>query len=275
MFKVLGIVALVLIGAYLAMVFWLSQSGFMSEGGGFGAAAGVENLTGRELTLEALVDGDEWTPLPGLVSANRYERWTISAAGWYGEGDLIGRDGCTYVPLRAVDTEGHVVARHPQPLCDGETWVIKLTNEPTSSERSSEPSPTLRVGLASPRPSNDSYEDEAAAAIRELTGSDCQVAGTGDFGSIDVTAYADAIAELPDRTGWLDEPFLWVGSVEGLVAAREATLVGQATRGTWIVFTDDAGEPRAESYWAFPNAAGDVIWFLKDSVAAGPCPSDG
>lgn len=98
--------------------------------------------------------------------------------------------------------------------------------------------------------------------------------GTGDFGIIDVTIYAGAIAELPDRTGWLEEPFLWVGSIQTLTAARDATLVGEAEHGTWIVFTDDAGHPRAESYWAFPNAAGDVIWFSKDSIAAEPCPAD-
>lgn len=102
MLKVLGITALVLAGAYLGMVFWLSQTDFMTEGEGFGAAAGVENLTGRELRLEALVDGNEWIPLAaGPVSANPYERATISAGGWYGEGDRIGRDGCTHVSLRA------------------------------------------------------------------------------------------------------------------------------------------------------------------------------
>ena len=125
MLKVLGITALVLFGAYLGMVFWLSQTDFMSEGEGFGAAAGIENLTGRELTLEALLDGDEWIQLAaGPVSANQYERATISAGGWYGEGDRIGRDGCTYVPLRALDPQGREVARHPPPLCDGEMWVI-------------------------------------------------------------------------------------------------------------------------------------------------------
>ena len=124
MLKVLGITALVLFGAYLGMVFWLSQTDFMSEGEGFGAAAGIENLTGRELTLEARVDGDEWIPLAETVSANQYEQATISAAGWYGEGDRIGRDGCTYVPLRALDLQGREVDRHPPPLCDGEMWVI-------------------------------------------------------------------------------------------------------------------------------------------------------
>lgn len=145
------------------------------------------------------------------------------------------------------------------------------TSPPSAASAPSPPAPSFGE---SPTPSNDSYEDEAAAIISERTGSGCLVLGTGDFGMIDVTQYADAIAALPQRTGWLDEPFIWVGSVDKLVAARDANLVGEAEHGTWIVFTDDVGQPRAESYWGFRNDAGDVIWIAKDSIAPTPCPAE-
>ena len=65
-----------------------------------------------------------------------------------------------------------------------------------------------------------------------------------------------------------------VGSTALLTEVRGGTLVGEAGHEAWIVVTDADGEPRAESYWAFPNETGDVIWHAKDSIAATPCPPD-
>jgi hypothetical protein len=127
MLKILGVAALVLLGAYLALVLWLTQTDFMAED--FPGSVSVENLTGRELILEARVEGERWIRMPGSVPANRYNRGSISAAGWDREDNLVGRDGCTYVPLRAM-AQGREVARHPPPLCEGETWVIEPGDEP-------------------------------------------------------------------------------------------------------------------------------------------------
>lgn len=192
---------------------------------------------------------------------------------------MIRRDDRTAASLRstAVLVAAWLLAGCAGPLAEAsESPPVSLPPTASTSLSTVTPEPSTPVPslVPSPTPSNESYEDEASAIIRELSASDCQLFGTGDFGLIDVTVYADAITELPDRTGWLDEPFLWVGSVEKLTAARDASLVGEAEHGTWIVFTDDAGQPRAESYWAFPNTAGDVIWFAKDSIAPEPCPPD-
>ena len=138
----------------------------------------------------------------------------------------------------------------------------------------SEPSPTVRLVVESPMPPAESFEDEAAAIIRELTGSQCQVFGGALLIPVDASVHADAVAALPDRTGWLEEPFIWVGSTNRLAAARGGDLVGETDREAWIVFTDPAGEPRAEGYRAFPTPTGDVIWYAEDSIAATPCPQD-
>jgi hypothetical protein len=144
----------------------------------------------------------------------------------------------------------------------------------TGASPATDPSPTVRIVVETPMPPRESYEDEAAALITELTGSRCLVLGNSVLVPIDVTEYGDEVAELPGRTGWLEEPWLWVGSTAKLAAARGGTLVGEAEHDAWILFTDAAGEPRAESYWAISEAAGDVFWHAKDSVAATPCPPD-
>jgi hypothetical protein len=144
----------------------------------------------------------------------------------------------------------------------------------TGASPAPDPSPTVRIVVETPMPPRESYEDEAAALITKLTGSRCLVLGDSTLVSIDITQYADEVAELPDRTGWLEEPWLWVGSTALLATARGGTLVGEAENDAWIVLTDAAGEPRAESYWAISKVAGDVFWHAKDSVAATPCPPD-
>lgn len=149
-----------------------------------------------------------------------------------------------------------------------------IFEEASSPTPMPEASPTVRIVIETPMPTRESYEDEAAAIIRELTESPCQVVGTSTLLPIDVSVYADEIAALPDRTGWLDEPWTWVGSTQLLAEARHGTLVGEADIDAWFVFTDAGGEPRAESYWAYRNEVGDVIWWAKDSIAATPCPPD-
>ena len=59
MLKVFAVAGLILLGAYLGLVIWLSQSGFMSEAEHFAAAAAIDNQTPHELTIEWLADGQE------------------------------------------------------------------------------------------------------------------------------------------------------------------------------------------------------------------------
>jgi hypothetical protein len=141
-----------------------------------------------------------------------------------------------------------------------------------STRPTAEPSPS-RIVVESPKPSAESVEDKAAAMITHLAGSRYQVIGNGTLAPIDASIHAEAIAALPERTGWIEEPWIWAGSTKLLAAARDGTLVGEEDRQAWIVFTDSASEHRAEGYWAFRTDAGDIVWYLKDSIAVTPCPS--
>jgi len=97
----------------------------------FAATAGTDNQTPHELTIQWLGDDGEWRVPITSVAPNRQE--SISVQSWYGTNSLVGRNGCTFVPLRAVRRSGEVVGRQEPPLCEDELWVVAPS--PQSSER--------------------------------------------------------------------------------------------------------------------------------------------
>ena len=151
-----------------------------------------------------------------------------------------------------------------------ETPVVPPTESATASPS---PIPSVRIVYESPMPSRQSFEHEATVAIGEMTGADCFVSGSSLL-VYDPTDDAERIGDLPGRTGWLDEPWVWAGSSEALADALGGTLIGQTDIEAWVMYVDAAGEPRGESFWAYPTQLGDTIWHAKDSVAATPCPPD-
>lgn len=91
-------------------------------------AVTVTNQTAETLTFEVFGAG-EWRDLPLSLPPGR------SGAVLFGtdlvEPSLRTVNGCTEGDLVATDTDGREIARHPPPLCDGDTWTI--TGEPESS----------------------------------------------------------------------------------------------------------------------------------------------
>jgi hypothetical protein len=109
----------------------------MSEGEGFGAAVGLRNQTGEDVVIEAHAENAEWIPVPAWAPADQPWNGSIAVGNWYGDTNRVGRHGCSYVTLRALDPDGNEIERREPPLCDGETWVIDGNVDPAPSSTSS------------------------------------------------------------------------------------------------------------------------------------------
>jgi hypothetical protein len=137
-----GVPQSIVIGSVLAIVIgsivigWVLTdpfAGFMSEGTRF-AAVVVRNATGEDVTIEGHAEHSEWIEIPAWTPADQPWNGSMDASNWYGEHSRIGRDGCTAVPLRALDPNGEVIERRTPPLCDGDTWIIDGTVDVQSTD---------------------------------------------------------------------------------------------------------------------------------------------
>jgi len=132
-----AVVAVIAAAVLTPIVVWVMFDpfkGFMSEGRGFGLAVRVQNETGAEVVVEAFFKGEWNDQHPWMVAPSGIPvDGGIAASSWYGEHSLIGRDGCSYVPFRALDTGGREIERREPPLCDGDTWVIDGRDDAPSS----------------------------------------------------------------------------------------------------------------------------------------------
>lgn len=57
------------------------------------------------------------------------EEGLLIGADRLGEESLVGRDGCTTVPVVALGPDGEQVARAEPPLCVGDGWVVQIPSE--------------------------------------------------------------------------------------------------------------------------------------------------
>jgi len=89
-----------------------------------GAAVGVRNRTGEAITIQWLSETGDWRPLVGWDPPRDFDETSIGVSSWHGRYSLIGREGCTYVPLRALTPSGGELERKEPPLCEGDTWII-------------------------------------------------------------------------------------------------------------------------------------------------------
>jgi hypothetical protein len=121
----ISLVLAIIVGAIV--VTWVLTDpfrGFMSEGEHFGAGVRLSNKTGEDVVIEAHADNAEWIGVPAWAPADQPWNGSMDAGNWYGDTHRFGREGCTYVPLRAIGPGGDEIERREPPLCDGETWVI-------------------------------------------------------------------------------------------------------------------------------------------------------
>lgn len=95
----------------------------------FGRGITVRNETVVALTFQGLVDG-EVVPLPGSVRPS--DTGIVIDAAALGEHSRVGEDGCTTVPIAALNPDGGEVARADPPLCVGDQWVIERPSRPSA-----------------------------------------------------------------------------------------------------------------------------------------------
>jgi hypothetical protein len=82
----------------------------------------IDNRTGFELTFMMHIDG-AWLELGAPIGANATGN-ILGTLGDVSHSRVLRPDGCTIGDVVAFQDDGVEVARHPPPLCLGETWAV-------------------------------------------------------------------------------------------------------------------------------------------------------
>jgi hypothetical protein len=108
----------------VAIVFALALAG--CEDPSLGRGITVRNETEVRLTFQGLPNGE---PVPLTARVNPGDTGILITAAALGEHSRLGQDGCTTVPVVALDPDGEQIARAEPPLCVGDEWVVQRPSD--------------------------------------------------------------------------------------------------------------------------------------------------